>query len=110
MIKKEFNFNVLIYEAHLLGKIRKCLKLLDNHGTYFYIKHYKGELVSAHYHIYYKSDVMTDVEHIKMLFLKFVATRVFVQEARMGKNPMIQYMLQNGEYKRSNITSTMSLK
>ena len=36
MLRRENNFILLIYEAHLLGDIRKCLKLLDDSGNYFY--------------------------------------------------------------------------
>ena len=109
MKKFSRTFNVLIYEAHLLGKIEKVMKLLDKHGKYFYIKHYKND-VAPHYHIYYLSKNNTTEDEIVSLFENKVATRAFVQSFRGAKQGYIEYLLGYNEYKRSDIVSTMSLK
>ena len=108
MIRRENNDQLVIYEAHLLGDIRKCLKLLDNSGKYFYIKHFKDDAPS-HYHIYFSSNGFVDEIQIEALFLKYVASRVFVEPAKMGKYPYIMYMLQNDKYKIRDIKGTLSL-
>ena len=108
MLRREKNFQLVIYEAHLLGDIRKCLKLLDSSGKYFYIKHYK-DTAPSHYHISFVSNSFVDELQVEALFLKYVASRVFVEPAKMGKNPFIMYMLQNDKYRIRDIKGTMSL-
>ena len=108
MLRREKNFILLIYEAHLLGDIRKCLKLLDDSGKYFYIKHDKND-IAPHYHIYYSSNSLVDECQVENLFMKHVASRVYIQPANMGKYPFITYMLQNDEYRMKDIKGTMSL-
>ena len=102
-------FNVLIYEAHLLGKIEKVMKLLDKHGKYFYIKHNKYD-VAPHYHIYYLSNRVKTEEEVVSIFQNNVATKVFADVMRGDKQGYIEYLLGYNEYKRSDIVSTMSLK
>lgn len=108
MLRRENNFILLIYEAHLLGDIRKCLKLLDDSGKYFYIKHFKENVV-PHYHIYFSSNSFVDELQIEELFMKHVASRAYVEPAKMGKYPFITYMLQNDKYRLMDIKGTMSL-
>ena len=108
MLRRENNFILLIYEAHLLGDIRKCLKLLDDSGKYFYIKHYKN-ITAPHYHIYFNSNSLVDTCQIEDLFMKHVASKFYVESAKMGKYPYIAYMLQNDEYRLKDIKGTMSL-
>ncbi len=108
MLRRNKNFQLLVYEAHLLGDIRKCLKLLDNSGKYFYINHFKDD-VASHYHIYFSSNSLVDTLQIEALFLKYVSSRVFVEPARMGKYPFVMYMLQNDKYDLKDIYGTMSL-
>ena len=108
MLRREKTFQILIYEAHLLGDIRKCLKLLDDSGKYFYIKHFKDDAV-PHYHIYFSSNSFVDELQIEDLFMKHVASRIYVEPAKMGKYPFIMYMLQNDKYRLRDIKGTMSL-
>ena len=109
MNKKAKTFNILIYEAHLLGEMKKVMKLLKKRGKYFYIKHYKNDIV-PHYHIYYESDILTTEYDVQALFSKYVASKVFEQEYIGSKMSYIEYLLGHNEYKRSDIVSTMSLK
>ena len=109
MNKKATTFNVLIYEADLLGKMKKVMKLLEKHGKYFYIKHYKND-IAPHYHIYYKSNTFTTEHDVHELFSKLVATKVFEKEYIGPKKSYIEYLLGHNEYKRSDIVSTMSLE
>ena len=108
MLRREKNFQIVVYEAHLLGDIRKCLKLLDNSGEYFYIKHFKDD-TPTHYHIYFNSNSFVDELQIESMFLKYVSSRAFVEPAKMGKYPFIMYMLQNDKYRMRDIKGTMSL-
>ena len=108
MLRKEKNFQIVVYEAHLLGDIRKCLKLLDNSGKYFYIKHNK-ECSVPHYHIYYVSNDPISFYDFASMFLVNVANQAEIDIARMGKYPFITYMLQNGKYRLRDIKGTMSL-
>ena len=102
-------YQIMVCEAHLLGKIKKCMKLLDKSGTYFYIKHYKN-CVAPHYHIYYLSKNMTSAEKVRELFERFVATRLFINDMNLDRDDFMEYLLGNGEYKRKDIVSTMSLR
>ena len=108
MIRRQKNFLLVIYEAHLLGDIRKCLKLLDNSGKYFYIKHFKDD-VPPHYHIYFSSNGFVDEIQIEALFIEHVASRVFVEPAKISKYSYITYMLRNDKYEIRDIKGTMSL-
>ena len=108
MLRREKNFQIVVYEAHLLGDIQKCLKLLDNSGKYFYIKHFKDD-APTHYHIYFNSNSLVDELQIESMFLKYVSSRVYVEPAKMGKYPFITYMLQNNKYRMRDIKGTMSL-
>ena len=108
MIRRANNFQIVIYEAHLLGDIRKCLKLLDNSGKYFYIKHSEDDVL-PHYHVYFSSNGFTDEIEIEAFFLEHIASSVFVEPAKMGKYPFITYMLQNDKYKIRDIKGTLSL-
>ena len=108
MERKTKIYQLLLYEAHLLGDIKKCLKIIDRFGTYFYIKHYK-DTEAAHYHFYFASENFTDELQIKTLFEKYVASRVHVEKARMDKYSMINYMLQDDKYSFKDIKATMSL-
>ena len=109
MKKFSRTFNVLIYEAHLLGEIEKVMKLLDKHGKYFYIKHYKND-VAPHYHIYYLSNRFKTEEEIVSIFENNIATKVFADVMRGDKQGFIEYLLGYNEYELSDIVSTMSLK
>ena len=108
MLRREKNFQIVLFEADLLGDIRKSLKLFDNLGKYFYIKHFKDDALT-HYHIYFNSNCLVDELQIKSIFLKYVSSRVLVEPAKMGKYPFINYMLQNGKYSMRDIKGTMSL-
>ena len=108
MLRQKKNYQLVIYEADLLGDISKCLKLLDDSGKYFYIRHYKGDIV-PHYHIYFSSNSFVDELQIEDLFMDYVASRCYVEPARMGKYSMIAYMLQNDEYRMKDIKGTMLL-
>ena len=108
MNEKTTTFNVLIYEAHLLDKIKKVMKLLDKYGKYFYIKHYKN-VIAPHYHIYYQSNIPTTENDIQIMFTELVATKIFEQEYRGSKERYVEHLLSNGEYKIRDIVSTMSL-
>ena len=108
MLRREKNFQIVVYEAALLGDIRKNLKLLDNLGKYFYIKHFKDD-APTHYHIYFNSNSFDDELQIESIFLKYVSSRVSVKPAQMGKYPFIKYILQNGKYRMRDIKGTMSL-
>ena len=110
MTKITRTFEILVCEAHLLGKIRKCMRLLDKSGKYFYIKHYKND-VAPHYHIFYLSNNVTTADKVRRLFESFVTTKAYVNEYRFSdKEACIDYMLGYNKYKRKEIVSTMSLK
>ena len=108
MLRREKNFQIVVYEADLFGDIRKCLKLFDNSGEYFYIKHFKDD-TPTHYHIYFNSNSFIDEIQVEALFMEYVSSRVYVESAKMGKYPFITYMLQNDKYRLSDIKGTMSL-
>lgn len=108
MLRRENDYLITVYEADLLGDIRKCLKLLDNSGKYFYIKHYKDD-VPSHYHIFYRSNSFVDEIQVESLFFEYVSSMVYVKSAKMGKYPFITYMLQNNKYRLRDIKGTLSL-
>lgn len=103
------SFNILVFEAHLLGKIKKCMELLDKYGTYFYIKHHKNN-VGPHYHICFDFNRIMLEDDVTELFEKYVSRRVFVKENFSSTDVLVSYMLDGGTYKRKEIVSTMKLK
>ena len=84
------------------------MKLLDDSGKYFYIKHDKND-IAPHYHIYYSSNSLVDECQVENLFMNHVASRVNIQLANMDKYLAISYMLQKDEYIMKDIKGTMSL-
>ena len=108
MLIQKNDYQILVNEAHLLGDIRKSLKLLDGLGKYFYIKHYK-DTDAPHYHIYFRSSSFDNGLEIQEFFLKNISTKVYVERVRMGVKPFIMYFLQNGKYKKRDIKGTLPL-
>lgn len=102
-------FHILVYEAHLLGKIKKCMKLLDDSGKYFYIKHYKNG-VAPHYHIIFHANVIMRETKVIELFETYVSSKALVNENFSSINDLVEYFLDHGTYKRKEIVSTMKLK
>ena len=102
-------FHVMVFEGHLLGKMKKCMQHLDRCGKYFYIKHYKND-IDSHYHIIFESNDVTCEEKVAELFETYVARKVFVRVNRSSISDNVDYFLGHGEYDRKEIVSTMKLK
>lgn len=102
-------FHILVFEAHLLGKIKKCMELLDESGKYFYIKHYKN-CTAPHYHIIFHGNYLLREEKVVKLFETYVSSKAFVRETLSRIEDIVEYFLDHGTYKRKEIVSTMKLK